>query len=172
VWTASWRFGVVRVAAENCLAVILFCQEFEIRAYLSATPRLHHHQPQLYIGKVDSILLGFKSVILFAHVYICISDAIVTPRLYNLKLVVNVCSILLVTNMPRRLHLSCQSCVVLLDASLVVAAEGVAAQVRVVVVEVCLCLLRCLGIARLERSACVIGMENNEAYLDDTADKV
>jgi hypothetical protein len=75
-------------------------------------------------------------------------------RLYNLKLVVHVSSVLLVTDMTSCLHLVCQGGIILLDATLVVATEGVATEVRVGIVEVGLRFL-CLFGVRLQMSALV-----------------
>lgn len=88
-----------------------------------------------------------KCVKLLAHVlYMHLGLALLLAVLYDLKLVVYVRGVFLITDVPRRLHLGSQSRIILLDAALVVTAKSIAAQVRVVCVEICLCLLRRLGV--------------------------
>jgi hypothetical protein len=67
--------------------------------------------------------------------------------LYNLKLVVHICRVLLVSRVAGLLHVRRHGRIVLLDATLVIAAEGVAAQVRICRVEVCFGLLCCFCVA-------------------------
>jgi hypothetical protein len=63
--------------------------------------------------------------------------------LYNLKLVVNIGGILLVAHVASLLHVCRHTCVVLFDATFVVTAKSVAAEVRVCCIEVCFCFLCC-----------------------------
>lgn len=74
--------------------------------------------------------------------------------LYNLKLIVNVRRILLVTHMALRLHLVGKAAVVLRDLALAIAVESIATEVRVVGVEIGLCLFGEFGICLRDISIC------------------
>jgi hypothetical protein len=66
--------------------------------------------------------------------------------LYNLKLIVYECTILLVAHVSRLLHIRRHGRIVLLDAALVVASKRVAAEVRVGGIEIRFCFFRCFGV--------------------------